>query len=108
MSVKLRCYWYTVAHRSLKRSVGQGYSCHLRAVGSKGISFQYFPTVTDIYTPEDSHIELADTAGAEELDRLRPFSYDKADAFIIAFSIDNRASLENVEEKVRVVALRRA
>ncbi|KAI8905713.1 Rho GTPase rho1 [Powellomyces hirtus] len=61
---------------------------------------QHFSTVSDSYTNANSqYYELCDTAGTQEFDRLRPFSYDNADAFLIAFSIDDPLSLENVEEK---------
>ncbi|KAJ3185762.1 hypothetical protein HDU85_001121 [Gaertneriomyces sp. JEL0708] len=62
----------------------------------------HFPTVTDTYTSTsdlEDDIELCDTSGDEALDRLRPFSYDEVDIFLICFSLDNRKSLENVEEK---------
>ncbi|KAJ3167270.1 hypothetical protein HDU87_001698 [Geranomyces variabilis] len=59
----------------------------------------HFTTVSDTYARSGCTLELADTAGSYEFDRLRPFSYDHADAFIIAFSVDDPLSLENVEEK---------
>ncbi|KAJ3154798.1 hypothetical protein HDU89_008038 [Geranomyces variabilis] len=59
----------------------------------------HFTTVSDTYSRSGCTLELADTAGSYEFDRLRPFSYDNADAFIIAFAVDDPLSLENVEEK---------
>lgn len=42
---------------------------------------------------------LWDTAGQEEYERLRPLSYSKAHVILIAFSIDQPDSLENVAAK---------
>ena len=46
-------------------------------------------------------LELWDTAGQEDFDRLRPFSYANTDVVLIAFSVDNVASLESVQREVR-------
>ncbi|KAJ3058279.1 GTP-binding protein Rho1, partial [Quaeritorhiza haematococci] len=79
----------------------------------------YTPTVTETYIPEllttdseekaleeladenevRSWWELWDTAGSEELDRLRPFSYDGAQVMMICFSVVDPWSFANVEEK---------
>ncbi|KAH3732847.1 cell division cycle protein 42-like [Pelomyxa schiedti] len=45
------------------------------------------------------NVNIWDTAGQEEYDRLRPLSYPQTDIFIIMFSVENRASMNNVEEK---------
>lgn len=45
------------------------------------------------------HLGLWDTAGQEDYDRLRPLSYPQTDVFLIAFSIVNPASFENVRAK---------
>ena len=42
------------------------------------------------------NLGLWDTAGQEEYAQYRPLSYDKADGFILAFSLVSRASYENV------------
>ncbi|KNC97675.1 small GTP-binding protein domain [Spizellomyces punctatus DAOM BR117] len=60
---------------------------------------KHLATVTETYLPKDSPFEIWDTAGAAELDRLRPFSYDKADAFIVAFSVVDHQSFQNIEER---------
>ncbi len=51
-------------------------------------------------------VELAlwDTAGQEEYDRLRPLSYPETDLLFVCFAIDCPNSLENVMDKVRVLA----
>jgi GTPase SAR1 family protein len=65
------------------------------------------PTVYDFYIADaeidSKHVELllCDTAGLEDYDRLRPFTYPFAHCILIGFSIDNPDSLDNVEEKVR-------
>ncbi|KAJ3012546.1 GTP-binding protein Rho1 [Thoreauomyces humboldtii] len=58
---------------------------------------QHVSTVSDTYTTPS--LSLWDTAGTSDFDRLRPFSYDAADAFLVAFAVDDPLSLENVEDK---------
>lgn len=73
----------------------------------------YIPTVFDNYSttialadPSDLSAEqevfklnLWDTAGQEEYDRLRPLSYPQTDIFIICFSVNEPSSFENVIDK---------
>ena len=65
----------------------------------------YEPTVFDNYTCHvcvDGKIvalNLWDTAGQEEYDRLRPLSYHSTDVFVIAFSLINKTSLSNITQK---------
>jgi small GTP-binding protein len=47
-----------------------------------------------------AEVELYDTPGSEELDRLRPVVYENVDVWIICFAIDSRQSLINVYDKV--------
>lgn len=44
-------------------------------------------------------LELWDTAGQEDYDRIRPLSYSNADVVVICFSIDSPTSLKNVVNK---------
>ena len=44
-------------------------------------------------------VELWDTAGQEDFDRLRPLTYPETDAVIACFSITNPDSYQNVIEK---------
>ncbi len=44
-------------------------------------------------------LQLWDTAGQEEYDRLRPLSYHSTDVFIVAFSLINKHSLSNTSQK---------
>ena len=43
-------------------------------------------------------LELIDTAGQEDYDRLRPLSYNKADIFLVCYSVVVPASYTNVKE----------
>lgn len=65
----------------------------------------HVPTVFDNYhatimvDQRLTQLSLWDTAGQEEYDRVRPLSYPDTDAFIVAFSLVDRESFANVEEK---------
>lgn len=71
----------------------------------------YIPTVFDNYTttialndgdsaePQVFRLNLWDTAGQEEYDRLRPLSYPQTDIFLLCFSINEPNSFENVKDK---------
>lgn len=74
----------------------------------------YIPTVFDNYSTtialsdpnsNDSSeqqvfkLNLWDTAGQEEYDRLRPLSYPQTDIFIICFSVNEPNSFQNVLDK---------
>ena len=43
-------------------------------------------------------LELVDTAGQEDYDKLRPLSYNKADMFIVCYSPVIPSSFTNVKE----------
>ncbi|KAJ4897034.1 Rac-like GTP-binding protein ARAC3 [Raphanus sativus] len=45
------------------------------------------------------NLELADTAGQDDYNRLRPLSYPCTDVFLLAFSLVDKASYENVAKK---------
>ncbi|KAH8089283.1 ras family-domain-containing protein [Filobasidium floriforme] len=65
----------------------------------------YSPTVFDNFVADIQldgkpvHLQLWDTAGQEEYERLRPLSYSKAHVILIAFSVDTPDSLDNVTNK---------
>ena len=44
-------------------------------------------------------LNLWDTAGQEDYDRLRPLSYPQTDVFLICFSVVNPTSFENITHK---------
>ncbi|XP_022308739.2 cell division control protein 42 homolog isoform X2 [Crassostrea virginica] len=63
------------------------------------------PTVSNSYTGTlmmDGNtfcLEIGDTSGMEDFDRLRPESYPKTDVFLLCYSIERRASFEHIESK---------
>jgi small GTP-binding protein len=65
----------------------------------------YVPTVFDNYTADimvdgKPHVlNLYDTAGQEDYDRLRPLSYPQTDLFIVTFAVTSASSFENVRTK---------
>lgn len=71
----------------------------------------YIPTVFDNYTttialnngegaePQVFRLNLWDTAGQEEYDRLRPLSYPQTDVFLLCFSVNEPNSFANVVDK---------
>ena len=66
---------------------------------------EYIPTIFDNYTTNvliDDHavnLNLWDTAGQEDYDRLRPMAYPQTDVFLICYSIDSISSFRNVNLK---------
>ncbi|XDV16202.1 hypothetical protein PO909_016021 [Leuciscus waleckii] len=44
-------------------------------------------------------LEVSDTSGLEEYDRLRPLSYPQTDVFLICFSLVDQDSFENIRAK---------
>ena len=63
----------------------------------------YVPTIFDNYVAnvmvdgKPISLGLWDTAGQEEYDRLRPLSYPATDCFLVAYAVDSKTSLKNVE-----------
>ena len=82
-----------------------GKTCLLVTFSRDQFPTVYVPTVFETFvadmTVDDQEIELSlwDTAGQEDFDKLRPFSYPESDVILIVFSIDSKDSLENVVEK---------
>ncbi|XP_021176029.2 cell division control protein 42 homolog [Fundulus heteroclitus] len=66
---------------------------------------QYIPTVFDNYavtvwvSGQPYTLGLFDTAGHEDYDRLRPFSYKQTDVFLVCFSVVDPTSAENTRTK---------
>ncbi|KAI7905185.1 YIL118Wp-like protein [Cokeromyces recurvatus] len=82
---------------------GCGKTCLLNVFTRGHFPQMYEPTIYenyihDIAINDKLSIELSlwDTAGQEELDRLRVFSYDNTHAILVCYSINNRTSLDNI------------
>lgn len=45
-------------------------------------------------------IDVCDTGSEAQYDRLRPLSYQKADAILVCYAVDNPRTLESAEQKV--------
>lgn len=82
-----------------------GKTCLLIARTQNAFPKVYVPTVFDNHQLQMEmdgipiSIDLWDTAGQEDFDRLRPLSYPKTDVFLVCFSIANNDSLQNVRSK---------
>ncbi|CAH8449949.1 unnamed protein product [Schistosoma intercalatum] len=65
----------------------------------------YVPTIFESFVSEmqinNKRVELNlwDTAGQEDYDRLRPLSYPDTNVVVLCFSVDNPDSLENISTK---------
>jgi len=82
-----------------------GKTCLLMCYTQKMFPREYIPTVFDNFSKNVSHdgnlirLDLYDTAGQEDYDRLRVICYPNTDVFLVCYSIENEASLGNVEKK---------
>jgi len=82
-----------------------GKTCMLVAYAENRFPEEYLPTVFDNYAAQlivdgvSVSLELWDTAGQEEYDRVRPLSYPNTDVFLLAFSVTSRASFNNIRDK---------
>merc|ERR1711990_199206 len=85
--------------------VGDGYcgkTCLLQVISKGEFPRGYMPTIFDNYLVDYQvdkqwiKLQLWDTAGQEDYDRLRPLNYPDTDVILICFSIDSEESLDNV------------
>ena len=82
-----------------------GKTCLLISHTTSAFPNEYIPTVFDNYSSQVTvdnrtiSLNLWDTAGQEEYDRLRTLSYPQTNVFVICFSIASPPSYENVKHK---------
>jgi small GTP-binding protein len=108
----MRCNWLEtlIIHFSnllfnLTGDGAVGKTCMLISYTTNRFPEDYVPTVFDNYTADiivdnKPHIlNLYDTAGQEDYDRLRPLSYPQTDLFIVTFAVTHPSSFENIRTK---------
>ncbi|XP_028903396.1 rho-related GTP-binding protein RhoU [Ornithorhynchus anatinus] len=72
---------------------------------TNGYPTHYIPTAFDNFSAVVSvdgrpvRLQLCDTAGQDEFDKLRPLCYAHADVFLLCFSVVSPASFQNIREK---------
>ena len=81
----------------------------LMKYSTDSFAHEYIPTVFDNYSakrefkidskPKVVQLNLWDTAGGEDYDKLRSMSYPQTDVFIICFDLTNETTLENARKK---------
>ncbi|KAA6403145.1 MAG: putative Cell division control protein 42 [Streblomastix strix] len=83
-----------------------GKTCLLMVYAKREYPTEYVPSIVfDNYTctvpvnQQRVQLSLWDTAGQEDYDDIRPFSYENTDVFLICFSINQRETFNNVRDK---------
>eukprot|EP00494_Astrolonche_serrata_P004021 UN04031 len=82
-----------------------GKTCLLMCYTNALFPRDYVPTVFDNFSKnvayKGAHIrlDLYDTAGQEDYDRLRVISYPHTHVFLVCYSVASQISLKNVETK---------
>ncbi|KAG5670528.1 hypothetical protein PVAND_000786 [Polypedilum vanderplanki] len=82
-----------------------GKTCLLHRYSNETFLDSYVPTVYDkedfelMLNGTSYNVRLIDTAGQEDYERVRRLFYKEAKAFILCYSIENRASFENIALK---------
>lgn len=82
-----------------------GKTCMLMSFVANHFPEEYTPTVFDNYThtittPSGNvSLNLWDTAGQEDYDRIRPLTYPHTNIFVVCFSVVSFSSFDNVRTK---------
>lgn len=82
-----------------------GKTCLLMSYTQKMFPREYIPTVFDNFSKnvdyKGTHVrlDLYDTAGQEDYDRLRVICYPNTDVFLVCYSIDSEMSMKNIQSK---------
>lgn len=82
-----------------------GKTCLLVTYATNDFPEEYVPTVFDnrttevVYKGQNLLLQLWDTAGQEDYDRLRPLSYPGSDIVLLCFSTVSRSSYDAVVDK---------
>jgi len=82
-----------------------GKTCLLQAFSDGNVNRDHVPTIFEnsqkIFTHNNVkyNLDLWDTAGQENFDRLRPLSYKGVDCFLLCFDVSNNTSLDNIKYK---------
>uniref|UniRef100_A0A6A7FUE7 Cell division control protein 42 n=1 Tax=Hirondellea gigas TaxID=1518452 RepID=A0A6A7FUE7_9CRUS len=82
-----------------------GKTCLIVSYTTNAFPHDYIPTVFDTYSTnvmlDDKvvSLEIWDTAGQSDYDRLRPLSYPQTDVFLICFDVSNVNSFQHVKTK---------
>ncbi|CAH2314051.1 rho-related GTP-binding -like [Pelobates cultripes] len=72
---------------------------------TNGYPTKYIPTAFDDFSAQVKvgkipvKLQLCDTAGQDEFDKLRHFCYPKTDVLILCFSVVSPSSFQNISEK---------
>jgi len=82
-----------------------GKTCLLMCYTQKMFPREYIPTVFDNFSKNVSYkgqlvrLDLYDTAGQEDYDRLRVICYPNTDVFLVCYSVDSETSVKNINDK---------
>jgi Ras-related C3 botulinum toxin substrate 1 len=82
-----------------------GKTCLLVTYASNSFPGEYIPTVFDNYAVnlmangKPISLQLWDTAGQDDYDRLRPLSYPNTDVFLACYSVISPPSYYNIKDK---------
>jgi small GTP-binding protein len=79
---------------------GVGKTSFLSRLTANTFSTQHLPTIEDVYNLDEfPNLDLVDTAGSAAFDRLRPFSYTNASISVLCFSVLDKYSFTQLQEK---------